>query len=57
MYVINCIWNTRVRKYNLRGLENIMNMKNISEIELNCISGWRLAPLRKERMNGIVHDD
>ena len=33
-----------------------MNMK-ILEIELNCISGWRLAPLMKKVMNGSVHDD
>ena len=29
----------------------------ISEIEFNCISGWQLAPLKKEVMNGLVHDD
>ena len=53
--------------YGTLGLENItlgvrkktetkMNMK-ISEIELNCISGWRLALLMKKVMNGSVHDD
>ena len=50
--------------YGTLGLENItlgvrktiMNM-NISEIELNRISGWQLAPLRKTGMNGLVHDD
>ena len=25
--VMNCIWNIRVEKHNLRGLENKMNMK------------------------------
>ena len=34
------MWNTRVRKHNLRGSENKMNMKIFfSEIKLNCISG------------------
>ena len=36
--------------------KTIMNMK-ILEIELNCIIGWRLAPLRKKVMTGLVHDD
>ena len=43
----NCIWNTRVRKQNLRGSKNNNEHEN-SEIELNCISGWRLAPLKKK---------
>ena len=43
----NCIWNTRVRKQNLRGSENNNEHENL-EIELNCISGWRLAPLKKK---------
>ena len=38
IYMINGIWNTRVRKHDLRG----------SEIKLNCISGWQLTPLRKK---------
>ena len=54
--MINCLWNTRVDKHNLKGSENKMNMK-ISEIELNCTSGWQLAPLMKKVMNGLVHDD
>ena len=46
--MINCIWDTRVRKRNLRGSEkqNEHEKKN-SEIELNCIRGWQLALLRK----------
>ena len=27
IYMINCVWNTRVRKQDLRGSENIVNMK------------------------------
>ena len=50
--------------YRILGLENRtlgvrktkMNMKFL-EIELNCISGWRLSPLMKKVMNGSVHDD
>ena len=51
----NCVWNS-----NPRGTEKKkktkMNMK-ILEIELNCISGWRLAPLMKKVMNGSVHEN
>ena len=36
--------------------KTVMNMK-ILEINLNCISGRRLAPLMKKVMNGLVHDD
>ena len=51
--VIGYIWktrNTRARKHNLMGSENKMNMK-IQKLNLNCICGWRLAPLRKKVMN------
>ena len=34
IYMINCGWNTRVRKHDLRGSENIVNMKIQ---KLNCI--------------------
>ena len=47
IYMINCVWNTRVGKHDLRGSENKVNMK-ILEIELNRISGWQLAPLRRK---------
>ena len=53
----NCIWNTRVRKHNLRGSENNNEHENL-KFELNCISGWRLAPIKnKVMMNKSVHDD
>ena len=52
--MMNCIWNTRVEKHNLRGSENIMNMKNSSKI--NEMSGFQLAPLRKMMINGSVPD-
>ena len=45
--MVNCVWNSRVVKHDFRGSKNKVNMK-ISEIELNCISGWQLAPLRKK---------
>ena len=45
--MMNCIWNTKVEKHNLKGLENIMNMKIRNLIEMNKMSGWQLAPLRK----------
>ena len=28
-----------------------------SQIELNCVSGWKLAPLRIKMMNWLVHGD
>ena len=43
--MVDCIWNTRATKHNLRGSENKMNM--IVQ-ELICISGWHYAPLRKK---------
>ena len=46
--MINCIWNTRVEKHNLRGSKNRMNMKIQNLIEMNKMGGWQLAPLRKE---------
>ena len=27
------------------------------KIELGCVSGWQLAPLKEKGMNGLVHDD
>ena len=45
MYMVDCIWNTRVRKHNLGGSENKMNM---IVWELMCISVWHYAPLRKK---------
>ena len=47
------MWNTRVRKHNLRGSGKQNEYDNL-EISLNCISGWQLAPLRKKWMNGLV---
>ena len=32
-----------------------MNMKVLNFIEINKRSGWPLAPLRKNVMNGSVH--
>ena len=45
--MLNCIWNTMVEKHNLRGLENRMNMRIRNLTEMNKMSGWKLAPLRK----------
>ena len=39
--------NTRVGKHNLKGSEKKNEHEN-SGIELNCIGGWRLAPLVKK---------
>ena len=50
--MVDCIWNTRVRKHILRGSENKMNM---TVRELVCISVWHYAPLKKGR-NDVVHD-
>ena len=52
--MVDCIWNTRVRKHNLRGSENKMNM---IVRELICICVLHYAPQRKKGMNGVVHDD
>ena len=32
-----------------------MNMKALNFIEINKMSGWQVAPLRKKVMNGSVH--
>ena len=48
-------WNAKVRNYNLRGSENEMNPKVLNFIEINKMSGWQVAPLRKKVMNGSVH--
>ena len=45
----------KVRNHNLRGSENEMNMKALNFIEINKMSGWQVAPLRKKVMNGSVH--
>ena len=39
--------NAKVRNYDLRDLGNEMNKKTWSFIEINELSGWKLAPLRK----------
>ena len=54
--MVDCIWNNRVRKHNLRGSEK-QTEHDCLGIELNCISVWHLAPLRKIGVNGVVHDD
>ena len=48
-------WNAKVRNHNLKGSENEMNMKVLNFMEINKRSGWQLAPLRKNVMNGSVH--
>ena len=47
LYLVDCIWNTRVRKHNFRGSKKQIEHDS-SRIELNCISVWHLAPLRKK---------
>ena len=44
-----------VKKHNLRGSEKQIEHDS-SGIELNCISVWHYAPLKKKGMNGVVHD-
>ena len=39
-------WNAKVMNYNLRGLENEMNLKVLNFIEINKRSGWQVTPLR-----------
>ena len=39
--------NAKVRNYNLRDMDNEMNMKAYNFIGINEFSGWKLAPLRK----------
>ena len=45
--MVDCLWNTRVRKHNLKGSEKHSKHDNF-EIKLNYISGWQFAPLRKK---------
>ena len=37
----------KVRNHNLRGSENEMNLKVLNFIEINKMSGWQVAPLRR----------
>ena len=48
--MVDCIWNTRVRKHNLRGSgkKNKQTEHDNSGIELNCINVWNFAPLREK---------
>ena len=39
--------NAKVRNYDLRDLDNEMNKKAWNFTEINELSGWNLAPLRK----------
>ena len=39
--------NVKVRNYDLMDLDNEMNKKAWNFIEINELSGWNLAPLRK----------
>ena len=39
--------NAKVRNYDLRDLDNEMKRKAYNFIEINELSGWKLAPLRK----------
>ena len=39
--------NTKVMNYNLRDLDTEMNKRTYNLIEINKLSGWNLAPLRK----------
>ena len=41
------IVNAKVRNYDLRDLDTKMNKKAQNFIEINELSGWNLAPLRK----------
>ena len=54
--MVDCVWNTRVRKHNLKGSEKQIEHDSL-EIELNYISVWHVAPLRRKGMNCVVHDD
>ena len=50
MHGVMCIGkrvNAKVRNYDLRDLDNEMNKKTWNFIEINKLSGWNLAPLRK----------
>ena len=39
--------NGKVRNYDLRDFETEMNKRTVNLIEINKLSGWNLAPLRK----------
>ena len=39
--------NAKVRNYDLRDLDNEMNRKAFNFTEINKLSDWKLAPLRK----------
>ena len=50
MHGVMCIGkrvNAKVRDYDLRDLETEMNKRTVNLIEVNELSGWNLAPLRK----------
>ena len=50
MHVVMCIGkrvNAKVRNYDLRELDIEMNKRTQNLIEINKLSGWNLAPLRK----------
>ena len=53
--MVNCMWNTRVEKHNLRGSENKMNMKIRNLIEL--YQWLAISTTKEDGMNGSVHDD
>ena len=46
IYMVDCIWNTRVRKHNLSGSKNKMN---VIVRELMGISVCHYAPLKKKK--------
>ena len=50
MHGVMCIGkmvNAKVRNYDLRELDIEMNKRTQNLIEINKLSGWNLAPLRK----------
>ena len=50
MHGVMCIgkrMNAKVMNYDLRDMDNEMNKKIWNFIEINELSGWNLAPLRK----------
>ena len=50
MHGVMCIRkrvNAKVRNYDLRYLDTEMNKRAYNLIEINKLSGWNLAPLRK----------
>ena len=50
--MVDFIWNTRVRKHNLRCLENKMNMI-VWEL---WVLVFALCTTKERGMNGVVHD-